>query len=304
MTLETASHAARTSDLIVLERERGVLSVSGNDRASWLNGVVTCDVLAAKAGVAAFGVLLSKLGKIQTDFYVLTSEQVLLLALAPGTLDLVASDLDRMLVMEDAELGRPPQALATLALHGPRARELAQGAAKLAGAVWGELDRTGLGGAVLLVPVGSVDAAIDSLVSGGAELASGEDWLALRIERRVGLFGTDYGASDNPHEAALDRSAVSWSKGCYLGQEVVFMQDARGKLKRRLALLGVEGGLPAPGVTVHAPSGEPIGEVTSSSQSAARGGPVVLARLKAPHFEPGARLVVNGEPAVVRRDPV
>jgi len=304
MTLEAATRAARTSALIVLESEREVLSVSGADRASWLNGVVSCDVAAAKPGQAVFGLLLSKLGKIQSDFYLGASESALLLALSPGTLELVAGELERMLVMEDAELGHSRDPLVAIALHGPRALELAEGAAKRSRVVWGALDRTGLGGAVLLVPTGEVDAVVDALRSTGAELAGAQAWLALRLERRLGLFGADYGASDNPHEAALDRSAVSWTKGCYLGQEVVFMQDARGKLKRRLALLGVEGGVPAPGAAVRAPSGEPVGEVTSSSLSAVLGGPLALARLKAPHFEPGARLMVNGEPAVVRGDPV
>jgi folate-binding protein YgfZ len=53
----------------------------------------------------------------------------------------------------------------------------------------------------------------------------------------------DFGERDNPHEASLDRIAVSWSKGCYLGQEVVCMQDMRGKVKRRLVALDGSGAL-------------------------------------------------------------
>ena len=78
------------------------------------------------------------------------------------------------------------------------------------------------------------------------------DWEALRIAQAFGRFGVDFGEADNPHEAALDRRAVSWSKGCYLGQEVVCMQDMRGKLKRRLVALALEDSAEAP------PVGSPV----------------------------------------------
>jgi folate-binding protein YgfZ len=304
MTASPASDSARTSAVVVREGERGILRVRGGDRSSWLNGVVTCDVASALPGRATFGLLLSKLGKIQSDFYLVAGADELVLALSPGTAVAVAAELERMLVMEDAELELAGPALSCLALHGPRAAELAASAATGTGAVGASLDRTGLGGAVLLVPpamLGDVEA---TLAKAGAALGSEEDWLVLRTERRVGVFGVDYGSQDNPHEAGLDRAAVSWSKGCYLGQEVVFMQDARGKLKRRLVQLGLEGPVPERGSVVLTPGGEATGEVTSAAFSVLAGGPVALARVRAPHYEPGARLTVGEKAAVVRAEPV
>ncbi|HTQ06244.1 MAG TPA: glycine cleavage T C-terminal barrel domain-containing protein [Polyangiaceae bacterium] len=300
---DAASHAARQGALLVREPDRRVLAVTGPDRATWLNGVVTCDVSTVGPRQAAFGLLLSKVGKIHTDFYVLSSPEALLLACAPGTFDLTLTELERMLVMEDAELGRPPGELVCWFLHGPRGAELAQ-TVERAGVVSGALDLSGLGGAVLLVPATEADAAAGELVRQGAVLADPEAWQTLRVERGIGIFGIDYGAADNPHEAGLDRRAVSWNKGCYLGQEVVFMQDARGKLKRRLVELGVEGPAPAAGTAVLTPGGEAVGEVTSSARSSVAPGSLALARVKAPHFEPGARLVVGAASATVRSEPV
>lgn len=301
---DSASQAARSGALLVREPERRVVSVIGPDRASWLNGVVTCDVVALTAGRAAFGLLLSKVGKIQTDVYVVPTGGALLLACARGTLDIATAELERMLVMEDAELVPPPSELTCFVLYGQRSAELAEAAKRLPGVVVGTLNRSGLGEAVLLVPLSGADALAAELVQLGAVAASGGDWERLRIERRIGLFGADYGPADNPHEAGLDRSAIAWNKGCYLGQEVVFMQDARGKLKRRLVQLDVEGQAPPPGAPVLTPEGEVAGEVTSSAQSSLSGGAVALARVKAPQFEPGARLAVGEARATVRSEPV
>nr|UXE44713.1 aminomethyltransferase [uncultured bacterium] len=305
MTLDAASAAARSSALVSVEEERGVLLVSGSERATWLNGVVTSDVTRALPGSAVFGLLLNKVGKIQTDFYVLDRDGALALALAPATEAPVHAELERMLVMEDAELESATAELVCVTLHGPRARELGDGVAQAqAGVTVAALDRTGLGGAVLLVPRSRLEAVVRSLGAAGAPAATAEERQRLFIERRLGSFGVDYGANDNPHEAGLDRAAVAWDKGCYLGQEVVFMQDARGKLKRRLVLLELESALPAPGSPILGAAGEPLGEVTSSTVSSVLERSLALGRVKAPNFEPGVRLSVMGVPATVRAEPV
>jgi hypothetical protein len=261
---------------------------------------VTCDVARVTAGRAAFGLLLSKVGKIQSDFYLLARGAELLLAFAPGTLAAAAAELERMLVMEDAEIESLGDSLACLAVHGPRAFELASDVVRDEASAAGALDRTGLGGAVVLAPAPALPGLESALVSRGAVLATDDAWRTLRLERGLGVFGVDYTTADNAHEAGLDRAAISWTKGCYLGQEVVFMQDARGKLKRRLVLLGVEGPVPEPGTAVIAPGGDAVGEVTSAAHSQALGSALVLARVRAPHFEAGTGLIIGDRPAVVR----
>ena len=294
-----AENAVDTGALVVVEAERGVLAVAGQERVSWLNGVVTSDVSKVAPERAGFGLLLTKQGKIQTDLYVLSSGDRLLLAVAPGTAASVHAELDRMLVMEDVELSDLSSELAVMTLHGPRALELGRTEAARSGGTFGGLDRTGSGGAALLVSRSSVGEVLERLASAGASLSKNEDWSRVRVTRGVGLFGVDYGPSDNPHEAALDRRAIAWDKGCYLGQEAVFMQDARGKVKRRLVVLRLgENVAGAPGQAIERASGERVGEVTSGPATRI-GSRYALGKVLAPDCEPGTDLVVGGSPAQV-----
>jgi len=302
MTVSVAGDAEpqpdRTATVAITQSERGVLTVRGPDRVSWLNGVVTCDTAEVTPGRAAFGLLLSKQGKIQTDFWLVAGEDTLFLAVAPGTAGGTQAELDRMLIMEDAELEDRSGSLALALLVGSSAAELAPQARASGGVAWGALTLRGAKAAAVVFERDRQAEWSAAMAARGARVVVGDDWQGLRLDLGVGSFGTDYGPSDNPHEAGLDRIAVSWSKGCYLGQEVVFMQDARGKLKRRLVLLSVHGGVPGAGSEVRTPAGEVVGELTSVAP--VPDGAVALGRLRAPHFEPGSRLVAAGFPAEVQ----
>jgi tRNA-modifying protein YgfZ len=300
MSERTVTEDATT--YVVAEMDRGVLAVSGSDRVAWLNGVVTCDTTLATPERAVFGLLLSKQGKIQTDFWLIASESRLFLVVAPNTAELVRAELDRMLVMEDAELEDLSADLVLVTLIGPKARELARSIASKSQWAMGDVDRSGLSGAVLLLPRAALDATVATLEVAGAVRPEVAEWERIRLARQVAVFGADYGPGDNPHEAGLERSAVSWSKGCYLGQEVVFMQDARGRLKRRLVPVSVAAGLPTVGAEVRGSADEVVGEVTSVAP--AGDGAIALARVKAPHFEPGTKVTVAGFLAEVAAGPV
>jgi tRNA-modifying protein YgfZ len=298
---DEAALARASATYVVSEADRGILAVSGSERATWLNGVVTCDATQAVPGRAVFGLLLSKQGKIQTDFVLLASSVRLFLAVAPGTVEVARAELERMLVMEDAELTDVSGELALVSLVGGGAPELARTVSTAGSRVTGDIERPGLPGVVLLVPRGELPSALASLEAAGAVRPSPTEWETVRLARHAPSFGRDYGPGDNPHEAGLERSAVSWTKGCYLGQEVVFMQDARGKLKRRLVPLSVPAGVPAVGAELRSGPGEVVGEVTSVAPLGT--GAVAFARVRAPHFEPGTRLVVSGFPAEVAPAP-
>jgi len=182
--------------------------------------------------------------------------------------------------------------LVCLGLHGARALELGRAVAPGAS----ELDLTGLGGALLVAERSVLERLLAELAARGAVIGTEGDWPAVRITGGVGQFGIDYGPADNPHEAGLDRRAIAWNKGCYLGQETVFMQDARGRLKRRLSLLSVAGqSPPAPGEPVLDAAGQKVGEVTSSAVGGSGGTPLALARVNAPAFQPGTTLTVAGQ---------
>lgn len=292
MTIASAPSNAAT--LVVPELSRATLRVRGVDAKSWLNGVLTCDVTAVTPTQGVYGLLLSKQGKIQAELDLIESEGSLLMGVSPGRGDLVQSLLDRVLVMEDAELASEP-ALRWLRLHGGDAVAVARAVTLQVGS--GAIDWLGVGGAALVVREADVDAAIRAAVAAGAREASPEAWNLLRIGRGFPSYGSDFSEEDNPHEASLERRAVSWTKGCYLGQEVVCMQDMRGKLKRRLVALELEGNAAvSPESEVSSPGAAgPVGQITSFA--AAGAGSVALARLKFPFFEGKEPLVVGGRSA-------
>ena len=279
------------SGTIVLADPRRTLRITGKDAVSWLNGLVTCDVASVDERRGSFGLLLTKQGKVVSELEIVRAGQSLLLGLDPSVFDSVRELLDRYLVMEDAELEEAPE-LFWLRLVG-RGAETASAPSALAR---GSIDWLRVGG-VALVAAETHRAQVEAeLRAGGAIFGRDEDWEALRLSHSFPKFGVDYGPEDNPHEASLERRAVSWTKGCYLGQEVVCMQDMRGRVKRRLVALEVDDGGVTVGADVRARGeSEPVGRVTSSVTLGSKS--FAMARLRAPFFEGTEPLEVLGTSA-------
>jgi folate-binding protein YgfZ len=254
---------------------RDTLCVRGADRKTWLDGLLTCAVTGVTPGVAAYGLLLTKQGKIVTDVFLLDSGTELWVGVAPGHGAAVRELLDRYLVMEDAELeqaAEPPSWLvATQGAGDEPAGVLARGAMALS------------------------TLRVELMLSSQAPSAALPDSSELLAEHGLGVFGVDFNERDNPHEASLDRIAVSWSKGCYLGQEVVCMQDMRGKVKRRLVALDGSSALgsSAAAKEVLAADGSVAGHV--SSVHPAPGGTRLLASISTSALESPADLNILGE---------
>jgi len=194
-----------------------------------------------------------------------------------------------MLIMEDAELAPLEEPVLWLSLHGPEAAARAASWALQAGGASAAIDFTGLGGAALVVPREH-----EPLVRAAGEglWLDPERWTRLRLERGLPEFGVDFDGGDRPHEAALDRRAVSWSKGCYLGQEVVCMQDMRGKVKRSVRVLHVDAPAGAEltgGRIVSSATGKDAGTVTSAAYSARAGSWLAMGRVQLEAIDAGLR---------------
>ncbi len=266
---------------------RDTLLVSGPDRKSWLDGLLTCVVADVAPGRAAYGLLLTKQGKIVSDVFLVDTGRELFVGVAPGQGAPVQALLDRYLVMEDAEL-MTPSAPVTWHLTYPAGSALS-----------GDALARGV------LSMGTLEAEL-AVSKGPATSEQAEPELAaLLAEHGLGVFGIDFGQRDNPHEAALDRIAVSWTKGCYLGQEVVCMQDMRGKVKRRLVALDAESALSgkataadAQGPEVVDAAGAVVGHVTSQHR-AAGGGARLLASISSAALESPGELLVLGRPVRV-----
>lgn len=253
---------------------RDTLLVKGPDRKTWLDGLLTCKVTDVAPGSAGYGLLLTKQGKIVTDVFLVDNGGELFVGVATGHGEAVRQLLDRYLVMEDAELEEPAQPVSWYL-----------------SALGGEQPAGGLGAGSL--SLGALQAELSVL----AESQPAGDAAELLAAHGLGVFGVDFSERDNPHEASLDRIAVSWTKGCYLGQEVVCMQDMRGKVKRRLVALDGSAALldaasrPA---EVLAADGSIAGQVTSVHPAAA--GSRLLASISASALESQAALAAGGEP--------
>lgn len=263
--------------LVVPEPDLAVIVVTGDDRASWLNGLVTCDVTKLELGAAQYGLAVSQKGRIITDLFIARRADSLLLVVPRRAESDLTTVLERHLVMEDAEMAKSETLRVWLA-HGPKAKEISGAFA---------CDVTGLGGALIVAE------------NYEGEVGDHDGWEALRLERGIPAFGVDFDDKTYPQEASLEKRAVSFDKGCYLGQEVVCMLELRGHVKRKLVPFVADARVER-GAAITDDAGVEIGKVSSAGESPTMGKPIGLAMIKLAHATPGAKLHVGNVGITVR----
>lgn len=272
-----ASRAAKESVLVY--KSRPALAVTGRDRVSWLNGLVTCDLTSARGG-ASYGLFVGKTGKILSDAWIFDWEDSLVAEVSER--EALVEFLDKHLVMEDAEVVASPTQFWFVV--GPKAGELCE----RLGVKAVPFARPSLSG--LVAGVGAdVPVEAEATALGGGILDEGTSFFHAH---GIARFGIDFDQTFYPHEASLERVAVSFTKGCYLGQEVICMTEMRGHAKRRLVPFRSASGVPGRGAAVHATGGERVGEVTSASLSEDGQGGQGFCVVHHKHCEPGTLLVV------------
>ena len=266
-----------------------VVSVVGEDAREWLHGQVTID-LRERSDEVRYGLVLAVKGRIVGDLHVVDrgpvredEERLDLLLPAPHA-DAILERLEQFLVMEDVELERLP--LRVLSVQGPEA------AAAIPHPMLDRalsIDRLGVGGLELLVPA---DDAQNQLAALDAPAISEAGWELARLRHGRPRMGLDFGDTTLPQEAGLEKTALSFTKGCYVGQEPVVMLQHRGKPPKRLVQLRfADGPAPAPGDPVLAGERE-VGTITSAAADG--GGAVALALVKRKALEGDAPLMVGG----------
>lgn len=276
---------------------RGTLRVAGSDRVRFLHAMLSNDVAALEAGDTRHSLLLDRKGRILSDLFVLALEDAILLDVAPGTAATVFGALGKFIVADDVELENLSDDWRQIAVEGPSAREALQGTELETGRLeaWGSAPEPLLaigggsltpGGFRLLGPVALVSEWIEN--AGLAELDRGAAEV-LRIEAFLPAYGLDVTDRHFPQEARLER-AMSLTKGCFVGQEIVARIQSRGAVNRLLVQLSVEASVER-GAAIR--SGESlVGEVTSSAVSPALG-PLALGYVRAPQAVPGTQLLVG-----------
>ncbi|MGK4002777.1 glycine cleavage T C-terminal barrel domain-containing protein [Sorangium sp. So ce1036] len=315
--LDEQRRALREGALVQPVTELGTLVVTGSDRQSWLNGLVTCDLAPQKPLPAggraeppaggAYGLNVVKTGKIFAEVWIVIAEGRIHVGARRDRIGQLRETFERYLIMEDAEIRDASDEHGWIFAHGPRSADLVA-AGRAAGADAAIVDWTGLGGALFVAPrqaEGAVLAALLAAGGAGPVLATTDAaWEVLRVENNVPRFGVDFDDQHFPQEASLEARAVSFNKGCYLGQETVFMLQMRGHAKKRLVQLAVEGedDVP-PGAEIALPGGAAVGAVTSRVADPRGPRVIALGYVKYKHAVVGQALQVAGRAAEITRAP-
>ena len=312
--------AVRTGAGIFRLSDRGLIEVSGGDRVRWLDGMLSNDVArlqAAGEGSGCYAITLTAKGRIVADLHVLVRDASFWLEAAAAAVPKIIEHFERHLIADDVELRDLSASFDRLAVEGPLASRLLECAA---GAPLdlaadgckilriGETEvvaaRYGWSGEVgfqLLVPAGCgevVAKEIEAAEFGSESISAGPKTLEiLRIEAGIPRFGAEIDETVLPAEARLGR-AVSQSKGCYVGQEVVARMETAGRVSHLLVGLAMgEGPVPEPDSEITAGERR-VGEVTSSCRSALAGS-IALGFVRAAHSASGTEVRVAGRPARV-----
>lgn len=319
--LSQAYQAARQHAGLIL-RERGLIVVSGSDRAAYLQGLLTNDISALTAGQGCYAAYLTAQGRMISDLFVYELGDVILLALPRATKDTILAKLDAFIFSEDVQLGDVTETFSAVAVVGPAAASTVSAAIGLSDtdlralplpgcrriAVGGQpgillrIGDTGEPGFELLVPREQMPQTLQALQGAGAVSVDAETADVLRIEAGVPVFGPDMAEDTIPLEAGIEQQAISFTKGCYVGQEVIIrvLHRGHGRVAQKLVGLLMEPwqAVPAPGTTLQA-DGKDVGVVTSSAESPALGRPIALAYLKRDFIAPGTQVQLQAGMATV-----
>ena len=279
------------SECAIFDRgSRARIRLTGSDRMRWLNGMVTNNIrdLAVNHGVYCF--LLNAQGHIQADLYAYNLGEYLLIDTAGELREKVLAHFDKFIIMDDVEVADATSATAAIGVVGPRAKAVLSAAGIeapdlaplelctpkcdcdcgcLACTVVRGDEALGESYEMWLAP-DQMKAAWDALVLAGAVPVGAEAVEMWRIGRGVPRYGVDIRERDLPQETGQMR-ALSFTKGCYLGQEIVERIRSRGAVHREFGAFAVEGTLPVVGTKIVANEKE-VGEVTSSAELPLAGG--------------------------------
>lgn len=295
MTLSERLAKAQTGAAVGPVLTRGLLRVTGKDRQDYLHRMCTQRVNGLGPGASTHVVFLNVKGHVLAEGVLALREEDVLLDVHPSSAEPLRAHLAKFVIMDEVELEDVSAAWRVVPVLGSSGVELARGRAGGASA-W-QNPRRGAPALDVLQPAAEAEGFRDALVAAGAVALSEEDLEALRVLDGIPRFGADVDEARLVMEAALVASAVSFDKGCYLGQEVVLRGTFRGQIQRGLVQLVLP-----PSASVGAPlqhGGKEVGVVTSVVETPE--GRLGLGYLRRAHWKPGERLETTGGEAIVRR---
>ena len=287
---------------------RSILRFTGSDRVSYLQGMVSNDVKALTQGDGSYATILDVHGKIQADVRIFCTEDFFLMDCWEPLKERVVAHLSRYLIADDVEITDLAEQYAILSLQGPKARPILETFLSPDSIPSKELshstismvesnvrlvrsNHTGEEGFDLIVPLKDFEAVALRIQEAGKKFSL--QWVGtqalelLRVEAGIPSYGADFEEDTLPLEANL-LNAVSFTKGCYLGQEIVERARSRGQVNWKLVGLVLDTPTPAAEGEKLLAAGKEMGEITSSCVSPTLGQTVALGYLRREVAEPGS----------------
>ncbi len=295
---------------------RGRLCVLGADRSRFLHGQVTNVVKDLAPGQGCYAALVSAKGKLVADLFVHCLPDELLLDLEPGLTQRVQARLEQYVIADDVQFVDVAGHYAHLAVLGPGAPAVMQnaglnlthlpaaGGSVVTGSEHGDLvcahqPRGAATGFDLFVPRAAARALADRLADAARRMGGGlAGWDALevvRVEAGLPRFGVDMDETNLAPEAGIEGRAISYQKGCYIGQEVIARIRTYGQVARALRGLLLPAGLsaiPARGAALRH-DGREVGSVTSAVFSPALNRPIALGYVRKECHAIGTTLMID-----------
>ncbi|MGD9724239.1 MAG: folate-binding protein YgfZ [Pirellulales bacterium] len=286
--------------------DRTQIEIAGADRAAWLHNLTTNEIRKLPAGAGCETFFTTVQGKMLAHALVFVGPESIVIDTVPGQAATLLAHLDHYLISERVTLLDRSEQRSELLLAGsgsekllrlvcncaPPAERWSHGSAKIAGLPVCLRRSALVGAAEWLIAMERPQAAAvrEALQAAGVQLCGQPAFEAARIEWGFPWFGRDITDRNLPQEVARDAQAISFVKGCYLGQETVARIDALGHVNKTLCGVCFNGKkVPTAGLElVH--DGQPGGTVTSAAYSLCLAAPLALAYLKRGSDVPGTRL--------------
>ncbi len=292
------------------------LTISGKDRTRWLNGMITNNVRDLAPGHGVYAFILTPQGHNQGDLTAYNRGEYLVATTDRDQIEKVTAVLQKYIIMDKVEIEDISEKLVSIGVAGPKAAEtltkvgidasqLESG--QIVDVVWQEIwisvvhsSHPQMDGYEIWLAPENVEKVWDALVAAGATPVGSDALEMYRITRGVPRYGIDLRERDLPQETGQEH-ALNFSKGCYIGQEIVERIRARGNVHRTFIGFEVEGEPPQPGTKVRA-NEKDVGEITSPTRLP-NGRTVALGYLRREVAVPGTVVQIGEQIATVKKLP-
>jgi folate-binding protein YgfZ len=298
---------------------RAQIGLTGSDRVRWLNGMVTNNIRDLARGRGVYAFMLNPQGRILADFYTYNRGDRLLLDTDQSQAEKILAAFDHYIIMDDVEVSNLSLESAAIGVGGPNSREVLRAAGlELAGlaplefadSAWQQMsltvlrtDHAAIESFELWLAPAQTPALQAALLSAGAKPVGAAALERFRIASGIPRYGQDIRERDLPQETEQLR-ALNFSKGCYVGQEIVERIRSRGNVHRTFTGFVVEGALPPLGAKIQL-DGKDVGEITSVASLPVATGErlVALGYVRREAAFPGRQLSAEGAKLTVTAVP-